>query len=37
MESALLQEGTYTVLVGERKSSGRGGPRRADTGELLRV
>jgi len=35
MESALLQEGTYTVLVGERKGSGRGGPRRADTGELL--
>jgi len=29
MESALLQEGTYTVLVGERKSSGR-----ADTDEV---
>jgi DNA-binding NarL/FixJ family response regulator len=35
MESGVLQEGTYTVLVGERKSPGPGGPRCADTGELL--
>ena len=35
MESEELQDGTYTVLVSERKTSGWRGQRHADSGEVV--
>ena len=35
MESQELQDGTYTVLVSERKTSGLRGQRHADSGEVV--